>query len=169
MQMFSYETPVGELWIVQTGDAISHVLFHAPEGLDATRAETPLIRKTYAELLEYFAGARREFSVPLAPEGTAFQQKVWAALCEIGYGETMAYSEIADMVGSPKAARAVGMANNRNPISIIIPCHRVIGKSGKLVGYGGGLDKKVFLLELEGQGQGKGQEKGQEHGRCPNP
>ena len=97
------------------------------------------------------AGRRREFQLPLAPKGTEFQQKVWKALLDIPYGETRSYGEIARAIGNPKASRAVGMANNRNPIAIIIPCHRVIGSTGKLVGYGGGLDKKEFLLNLERQ------------------
>ena len=108
-----------------------------------------------AEQLEaYFAGKRTTFSLPLRPAGTAFQLAVWQALTEIPYGETRSYGEIAAAVGNPKAARAVGMANNRNPISILIPCHRVIGSTGALVGYGGGLEKKLFLLELE-KGAGK--------------
>lgn len=110
---------------------------------------TPLLRQAAAELAAYFAGDLREFTVPLAPKGTPFQQKVWAALREIPYGETRSYKEIAAMVGNEKACRAVGMANNRNPLPIFIPCHRVVGADGELVGYAGGLDVKTFLLELE--------------------
>ena len=110
---------------------------------------TPLLRQAAAELAAYFAGDLREFTVPLAPKGTPFQQKVWTALREIPYGETRSYKEIAAMVGNEKACRAVGMANNRNPLPIFIPCHRVVGTNGKLVGYAGGLDVKTFLLELE--------------------
>ena len=117
----------------------------APLALPAT----PLLRQAAAELAAYFAGQLREFTVPLAPKGTPFQQKVWAALREIPYGETRSYKEIAAMVGNEKACRAVGMANNRNPLPIFIPCHRVVGSDGKLVGYAGGLDVKTFLLELE--------------------
>ena len=105
------------------------------------------------ELEEYFAGTRQTFDLPLAPKGTAFQQKVWAALREIPYGQTRSYGEIAAIVGNPKASRAVGMANNQNPISILIPCHRVIGKDGSLTGYGGGTEKKKWLLELEQRGR----------------
>ena len=105
--------------------------------------------KEAAQLEQYFAGRRKTFELPLAPEGTAFQLKVWQALQEIPYGETRSYGQIARAVGNEKAARAVGMANNQNPISIIIPCHRVIGADGKLVGYGGGLERKACLLELE--------------------
>ena len=98
---------------------------------------------------EYFAGARRVFTVPLAPAGTPFQRLVWDALREIPYGATATYGEIAAAVGSPKAFRAVGMANHQNPIFIAVPCHRVIGAGGKLVGYGGGLDMKEALLQME--------------------
>jgi methylated-DNA-[protein]-cysteine S-methyltransferase len=109
------------------------------------RALAPLRR----ELEEYFAGARREFDVELAPSGTPFQLEVWRALRAIPYGETASYGEIAAAVGQPGAARAVGGANNRNPIAIVIPCHRVIGASGSLTGYGGGLPRKQRLLALE--------------------
>ena len=102
-----------------------------------------------AEFEAYFAGRLQRFTLPLAARGTAFQQAVWRALCDIPYGETRSYGDIARSVGSPRGFRAVGMANNRNPISIIIPCHRIIGSDGKLVGFGGGLDIKEFLLGLE--------------------
>lgn len=110
-----------------------------------------VIEKARAELEEYFAGKRQSFSVALKPQGTAFQKRVWAALREIPYGKTASYGEIADKIGNKKACRAVGMANNRNPIAIIIPCHRVVGAGGSLTGYAGGLDKKEFLLKLEAQ------------------
>jgi methylated-DNA-[protein]-cysteine S-methyltransferase len=100
-------------------------------------------------LEEYFAGTRRKFSVTLDPAGTPFQHRVWAALCEIPYGTTISYGELARRIGQPQASRAVGMANGRNPISIIVPCHRVIGANGTLTGYGGGLERKRFLLALE--------------------
>ena len=101
------------------------------------------------ELREYFAGTRRAFTLPLAPAGTPFQQEVWAALREIPYGETRTYGQIAARIGRPKACRAVGMANNRNPIGIVVPCHRVVGASGALVGYAAGLAVKESLLRLE--------------------
>lgn len=101
------------------------------------------------ELREYFAGERREFTLPLAPAGTPFQQQVWAALREIPYGATCSYGRIAGRIGRPKACRAVGMANNRNPIAIVVPCHRVVGASGALVGYAAGLEVKEKLLALE--------------------
>ena len=102
------------------------------------------------QLAEYFAGARRAFDVPLAPRGTPFQERVWRALMEIPFGATASYGEIARRVGMPGAARAVGLANNRNPIAILVPCHRVIGADGSLTGYGGGIERKRWLLELEG-------------------
>lgn len=101
------------------------------------------------QLQEYFQGSRREFDLPLAPDGTEFQQQVWAELRRIPFGETISYGELARRINNPKAVRAVGLANGRNPISIVIPCHRVIGANGKLTGYGGGLERKKRLLELE--------------------
>ena len=100
---------------------------------------------------EYFAGQRKEFSLPLAPKGTEFQLRVWQALLQIPYGETRSYGELAAMVGNPKACRAVGGANHRNPLSILIPCHRVVGTGGSLTGYAGGLSVKEFLLKLESE------------------
>ncbi len=101
------------------------------------------------QLKEYFAGKRKIFDFPYQLKGTDFQQKVWAALCEIPYGQTRTYKDIALAIGNPRACRAVGMANNKNPMSIVVPCHRVIGSNGKLVGYGSGLDMKQALLQLE--------------------
>jgi len=111
----------------------------------------PVVRETMRQLAAYFAGELMEFDLPLAPKGTDFQKGVWKALVEIPYGETRSYSEIAQRVGKPAAMRAVGAANGRNPIGIIVPCHRVIGSSGKLVGYGGGLPMKRMLLDLEAE------------------
>ncbi len=111
--------------------------------------KSPFSDKVFAEVLEYLAGERKEFSFVYAGKGTEFQQKVWKALCDIPYGETRTYKDIAVVIGNEKACRAVGMANNKNPISIIVPCHRVIGSNGKLVGYAGGLDTKAHLLALE--------------------
>jgi O-6-methylguanine DNA methyltransferase len=110
----------------------------------------PLLDEAAHQLEQYFGGKRREFELPLDLRGTEFQMKVWRALTKIPFGQTRSYKEIAEAVGSPKAVRAVGGANNRNPISIIVPCHRVIGSDGALVGYGGGLDIKTSLLKLEG-------------------
>ena len=111
--------------------------------------ETELIRKCKQELDEFFEGKRKTFDLPLAPEGTAFQKRVWDALREIPYGETRTYKDIAIAVDSPKGFRAVGMANNKNPIAIMVPCHRVIGTNGKLVGYAAGMEIKTWLLALE--------------------
>ena len=108
-----------------------------------------VLEQAEQELLEYFEGERKEFTVPIRFEGTEFQRKVWNALREIPYGETRSYAEVAQMVGSPRACRAVGGANNRNPIMILTPCHRVVGADGSLVGFGGGLEAKKYLLDLE--------------------
>ena len=111
--------------------------------------ETVLIKKANKQLQEYFSGKRKIFDLPLAPTGTEFQQKVWSSLRKIPYGTTNSYKEIAESIGNIKASRAVGMANNKNPILILIPCHRVIGTNGKLVGYAGGIDVKEKLLKIE--------------------
>jgi methylated-DNA-[protein]-cysteine S-methyltransferase len=111
--------------------------------------KTPLIAKAVTQLDEYLAGQRKDFDLPIAPAGTEFQQKVWQALRKIAYGTTLSYQELAGQIGNPKACRAVGGANNKNPIIIIIPCHRVIGKDNSLTGFGAGLDVKAKLLALE--------------------
>jgi len=130
--------------------AICYIFLNAskePNGY--IKQETPLIKKAARQFSEYFDGKRKTFDLPLIMRGTAFQKKVWKALQNIPYGKTVSYGEIAAKIGNPKACRAVGMANNRNPISIIVPCHRVIGHNGSLTGYGGGLELKQKLLELE--------------------
>ncbi len=111
----------------------------------------PLLDQTQKELEEYFSWTRKTFTIPLAPSGTDFQKKAWQALTKIPYGETRSYKEEAILAGNPKAVRAIGWANNKNPIVIIIPCHRVIGSDGNLVGYGGGIDRKIWLLKHENQ------------------
>ena len=116
---------------------------------EAPSLEGELMKQCADQLREYFDGKRKGFDVALAPKGTDFQQKVWRALQNVPYGETRTYGEIAAEIGNPKASRAVGMANNRNPIMILIPCHRIIGTNGKLVGYAGGLARKQALLDLE--------------------
>ena len=147
-KIFFYETPVGKLCIGEENDAITRVTWSKiPQ--EYILEETKLILRCKKQLDEFFAGKRKTFDLPLAPKGPEFQQKGWKALQEIPYGETKTYGEIAAAIGNPKAARAVGMANNKNPIGIIIPCHRVVGANGKLVGYAGGMEKKEFLLELE--------------------
>lgn len=152
MSSYLCPSPVGPLTLVEEDGALAAVRFQPDLPRDAASfalPSTPLLRQAAAELREYFVGQRRQFTVPLAPKGTPFQQKVWKALQEVPYGETRSYKEIAIAAGNEKACRAVGMANNRNPLPIFIPCHRVVGSDGKLVGYAGGLDVKTFLLELE--------------------
>ncbi|MFU0831916.1 MAG: Methylated-DNA--protein-cysteine methyltransferase [Oscillospiraceae bacterium] len=114
-----------------------------------TLCRSPLTDRAAAEIQEYFIGKRKQFDLPLSPRGTEFQKRVWHALQSIPYGETRSYRQIAEQIGSPKAYRAVGMANNKNPIAILIPCHRVIGSDGSLIGYAAGLDIKSRLLALE--------------------
>lgn len=166
------ESPIGLLELAAENNALTEIRFVGDEEKefsadpsvnwkeekqDAVRWEKAfneteqdhVMQEALRQLREYFAGERKEFSVPLSLKGTDFQKKVWNALLKIPYGETRTYGEIAASVENPKASRAVGMANHHNPIPIIIPCHRVIGKNGRLVGYSGGLDKKTALLELE--------------------
>ena len=150
-KVFFYESPVGLLGIAEDDGFITQVFFAKDKNCPGFEiAETPLIKKTMSQLKEYFASKRKVFDLSLNPKGTDFQRSVWKALVAIPFGETRTYQEIAVQAGNPKACRAVGMSNNRNPIVIIIPCHRVIGKDKSLTGYGGGLDNKKFLLELEG-------------------
>ena len=118
------------------------------------RPDRPPLPEVRRQLAEYFAGARRAFALPLAPAGTEFERRVWQALSAIPYGETRSYAEVAREIGRPEACRAVGRANGRNPIAVVIPCHRVIGSDGSLTGYGGGLELKRLLLDLEGAGRG---------------
>lgn len=142
-------SPVGPLTLEGDAEAIHAVRFHGPH--DAEHVDTPpLLQEAARQLTAYFAGERRSFDLPLRPAGTPFQQAVWSALQEIPYGEVRSYAQIAARIGRPKATRAVGMANHRNPLPILIPCHRVIGSSGALTGYGGGLSVKERLLRLEG-------------------
>lgn len=148
--IYFYETIIGTLGIKDNGKSIIEIFFSKDEvSRDIELNETPLIKTTMTQLQEYFNGREKNFDIPMEPKGTEFQQLVWNELLKIPYGETCSYGEIAKRIGNPKASRAIGMANNRNPISIIIPCHRVIGASGKLVGYGGGLEIKEKLLKLE--------------------
>ena len=145
-------TIVGPVRIEAVADAITgvHYIERIDVRADKVEAKTPILQQAAKELQEYFAGKRKTFTLPIKfLTGTEFQQAVWAALQTIPYGTTCSYADIAEKVGSPKAVRAVGGANNKNPISIIVPCHRVIGKDGALVGYGGGLANKVRLLALE--------------------
>ena len=147
---YIYETKIGKILLAEEEGHMTNLYFDDQREVErAELKETALIREAKKQLDEYLLGRRKEFNLPLKAKGTEFQQRVWQALLDIPYGETKSYGEIAKIIGNPKAARAVGLANNRNPISIFIPCHRVIGKNGKLVGYGGGLQIKEFLLTLE--------------------
>lgn len=146
MSTRTIETPIGLLTLQADEAAVTAIRF----GADGAQDASPLLDAAEAQLREYFAGARRTFDLPLAPHGTAFQQRVWTASRTIPYGETRTYGELAAAIDSPNASRAVGMANHRNPIPIIIPCHRVIGANGTLTGYAGGLEIKRRLLALEG-------------------
>ena len=148
------QSPIGPLTIVATNGALVAVLMDGhhrspvPESAWGERVDDALPDAT-RQLEEYFAGQRQAFNLPLAPSGTEFQRRVWAALAEIPYGETRSYGQIATAIGRPGASRAVGMANGRNPVSIVVPCHRVVGASGSLTGYAGGPERKQFLLDLE--------------------
>ncbi len=151
--MLYIDTMIGKIGIREDGSGIIGVFFETevpPKDVDGcNELETPLLRLASKEILEYLDGSRKEFTVPVSLKGTAFQLEDWKALMTIPYGETRCYQEIAEQIGKPKACRAVGHANNRNPISIIVPCHRVVGKDGSMTGYGGGLAIKEFLLDLE--------------------
>lgn len=143
------ESPVGRLLLVEEDGYLTYVSLHKEPSETMVFTETPLLLETKQQLEDYFIGKRKDFDLPMNPKGTVFQKKVWNALMEIPYGQTASYGEIAKIAGSPKGARAVGMANHVNPIVVVVPCHRVIGANGKLVGYGGCVDKKVYLLDLE--------------------
>lgn len=147
------ETPVGPVMITATDKAITSIRFgtETPENSTSTAdpASAPLLQEAARQLREYFSGTRRDFTLPLEPDGTPFQKTVWQALLTIPYGETRTYGQIAVQIDHNKSFRAVGMANNRNPIVIVVPCHRVLGYDGKLTGYAGGLDIKGQLLDIE--------------------
>lgn len=149
------DSPVGALKLVAHDQALVAVMWDNEDHKRVRLAELvedrqhPMLHKVKQQLQEYFEGQRQQFDLPLDFQGTAFQQQVWQALLSIPYGETRSYKEIAVQLGNEKAVRAVGAANGKNPISIIAPCHRVIGSSGALVGFAGGLDKKQILLSLE--------------------
>lgn len=142
-------TALGSLLIKANNSAITSIHFLQDNETVPELLGNALTNQCVSELSEYFAGKRVRFDVPLAPDGTKFQQSVWNALNDIPYGKTCSYGDVAKKIGNPKAARAIGMANNRNPIPIIIPCHRVLGSNGNLTGYAGGLENKSYLLNLE--------------------
>lgn len=144
---YIYDSPFGPITLQSDGISLTGLDFGLK--VDFASSLLEIFSSTRQELDEYFLGKRKTFTVPLKTGGTPFQKQVWDALLTIPYGETRSYEDIAIQIGNPKACRAIGMANNRNPIGLIIPCHRVIGKDGSLVGYGGGLDKKIALLDLE--------------------
>lgn len=146
MYVQTMASPLGYLKICCDEEAVCEL--HYVENAEEDRGNA-VTRETIRQLEEYFEGKRTSFDVKIHVEGTPFQKQVWQALCQIPYGETRSYKDIAVLVGNPKASRAIGMANNKNPIPILIPCHRVIGTSGKMVGYRDGIDKKIILLELE--------------------
>lgn len=172
--IFFYKTDIGRIGIAEENNQITNVFFETdkypsksadsnectdsnecndlseaalPKGYYLT--ETAILREASSQLYDYLLGKRQTFNLPLAPSGTTFMKNVWNCLCDIPYGRTKSYKEIAEAAGSTKASRAVGLANNKNPIPIFIPCHRVIGSNGKLTGYRGGLETKLRLLELE--------------------
>ena len=150
MYRYTFPSPIGSLTLCEQNNAIVKLAFdNESTVLTAQEAETGLLKNAAKQLDEHFAGIRTAFDLPLHPNGTEFQRSVWSALTNISYGQTKTYGAIAREIMNPNAARAVGNANNRNPIPIIIPCHRVIGASGDLVGYGGGLQRKQFLIDVE--------------------
>lgn len=144
-------SPIGDLTLVEEDDAITELWMNTQPGWASECSDrlTPLLGRAKVQLDEYFAGERQSFDLPLRPNGTEFQRRVWQALLDIPYGSTQTYIGLARALGDEKATRAVGLANGKNPISILIPCHRVIGANGHLTGYGGGIERKRFLLDLE--------------------
>lgn len=148
---YKYETLLGSIILVEKKGELTNLYFNNFESLfDYNLEETILIREAKNQLFEYFRGERKNFELPLNPLGTAFQKKVWNVLSTIPYGQTISYKDLAIKCGNSRAARAVGMANNKNPLPILIPCHRVIMQSGFLGGYSGGVEKKKILLNIEG-------------------
>ncbi len=149
----TYTAPIGDILLVADDAGLREL--HLPGSFDArdaspsTAGAGAVLDDAVAQLEAYFAGELTSFDLPLSPEGTAFQRRVWRALADIGYAKTESYGSVAARIGNPRASRAVGMANNKNPLAIVLPCHRVIGSDGRLVGYGGGLWMKEWLLEHE--------------------
>ena len=152
-------TPLGDITVVANEDGLTNLILPGDDVAIPTDASEggPFVDAAATQLTEWFAGNRMSFDVPLAPAGTEFQKSVWTALCDIPFGATASYGDIAKSIGQPMATRAVGAANGRNPLPIIVPCHRVIGASGALTGYAGGLQRKAWLLSHEGV-RGAGQQ-----------
>ncbi len=151
-----HDSPTGELLLISNGEALTALHMTAGKYVPAMNTDwvhderLPVLTQTKCELDAYFLGKLRAFTMPLAPRGTDFQKRAWIALTKIPYGETRSYGQQAHIAGQPSAVRAIGAANGKNPIGIIVPCHRVIGANGSLTGYAGGLHNKEFLLKLEG-------------------
>ena len=152
-----YDSPLGTVTLQANEQGLLGVWFEThttkPEDLGTQEDSFPVFQSVKEQLDRYFAGEAVQFDVPIAATGTPFQQSVWLALTTIPYGETWSYAKLADAIGNPKAVRAVGLANGKNPVSVIVPCHRVIGKNGKLTGYAGGIERKQRLLAIEGIGE----------------
>ena len=148
------DSPIGPLMLAADDAGLRHIEFrdnrHPADRVDWHGGDSDVLRAAEAQLLEYFDGRRRDFDLPLAPHGTDFQRMVWHELARIPYGVTISYAQLAQRIGNPTGTRAVGAANGRNPLPIVLPCHRVIGADGALTGFGGGLPTKEFLLRLEG-------------------
>ena len=147
-----YETAIGKILIAEDGEGITNLCMEGSfNTAGAQRGETPLLKQAHTALLSYLAGSRDAFdTLPLNPRGTLFQKRVWQALLEIPYGQTVSYKQLAQAIGNPKAVRAVGAANGKNPVFIVIPCHRVVGADGSLTGFAYGLELKRRLLDIEG-------------------
>lgn len=152
----TYTSPLGVMTLQANDDGMLGAWFETqttqPESLGEYVEDHQILNSVIAQLDEYFSGQRKVFDIPLAANGTEFQKKVWQALTTIPYGQTWSYQDLANAIDNPKAVRAVGLANGKNPVSIVVPCHRVIGKNGKLTGYAGGVERKAQLLELEKRG-----------------
>lgn len=149
MNFIKHKTPIGYLYISENNGEITDISVKEADA-HGTKASTPVLKQAAKELDEYFSGARTHFDLPLDPSGTDFQKKIWIQMAKIPYGTAINYGELARRAGSPQGARAAGGACNKNPILIVLPCHRVIGKDGSLTGFGSGLDLKEKLLKLEG-------------------
>lgn len=150
MPMYLYELKIGKIVIAENNGKITNLYFENDKIPQEMKVyETPILKEAARQLKSYVEGDLKEFSLPLEPQGTPFMKNVWLKLCEIPYGKTVSYKSIATKMGNPNASRAIGLANNRNPIPIFIPCHRVIGADGSLIGYRGGIKLKKTLLDME--------------------